>query len=116
MPNIRSLALLRLTPRSSTSPSDVRPGSASSADCSGLMKRDTHLGENARQIEVSDDQATSFLSAEFKRKVAGLVPDQSYSQTEASRSLGVVESVASLGYPTPAGVQWCDSAEESAGA
>ena len=30
-------------------------------DCSGLMKPDTHLGENARQIEVSDDQATSFL-------------------------------------------------------
>ncbi len=28
---------------------------------SGLMKPDTHLGENARQIEVSDDQATSFL-------------------------------------------------------
>ncbi|WP_218580740.1 hypothetical protein, partial [Pseudomonas sp. FSL R10-2964] len=24
--------------------------------CSGLMKPDTHLGENARQIEVSDDQ------------------------------------------------------------
>ena len=23
--------------------------------CSGLMKPDTHLGENARQIEVSDD-------------------------------------------------------------
>jgi hypothetical protein len=29
--------------------------------CSGLMKPDTHLGENTRQIEVSDDQATSFL-------------------------------------------------------
>ncbi|QHF44860.1 hypothetical protein PspS35_14125 [Pseudomonas sp. S35] len=29
--------------------------------CSGLMKPDTHLGENARQIEVSDDQTTSFL-------------------------------------------------------
>jgi outer membrane receptor protein involved in Fe transport len=29
--------------------------------CSGLMKPDTHLGENARQIEVSDDQATSFI-------------------------------------------------------
>ncbi|KAA0975422.1 hypothetical protein FQ185_07925 [Pseudomonas sp. ANT_H12B] len=24
-------------------------------NCSGLMKPDTHLGENARQIEVSDD-------------------------------------------------------------
>ena len=29
--------------------------------CSGLMKPDTHLGENTRQIEVSDDQTTSFL-------------------------------------------------------
>ena len=29
--------------------------------CSGLMIPDTHLGENARQIEVSDDQTTSFL-------------------------------------------------------
>jgi hypothetical protein len=40
------------------------------------MKPDTHLGENARQIEVSDDQTTSFLSAEFKREAAGLVLDQ----------------------------------------
>ena len=31
------------------------------SDCSGLMKPDTHLGENARQTEVSDDQATSYL-------------------------------------------------------
>ena len=31
------------------------------AFCSGLMKPDTHLGENARHIEVSDDQATSCL-------------------------------------------------------
>ncbi|MBI3904388.1 MAG: hypothetical protein HY309_02205 [Pseudomonas fluorescens] len=29
--------------------------------CSDPMKPDTHLGENARQIEVADDQATSFL-------------------------------------------------------
>ena len=29
--------------------------------CSGLMKPDTHLGENACQIEVSDDQTTPFL-------------------------------------------------------
>ena len=29
--------------------------------CSGLMKPDTHLGENARQIEVSDDQTTPLL-------------------------------------------------------
>ena len=29
--------------------------------CSGLMKPDTHLGENARHIEVSDDQTTSCI-------------------------------------------------------
>jgi predicted HicB family RNase H-like nuclease len=29
--------------------------------CSGLMKPDTHLGENARQIEVSNDQTTPCL-------------------------------------------------------
>ena len=29
--------------------------------CSGLMKPDTLLGENARQIEVSDDQTTPYL-------------------------------------------------------
>ena len=29
--------------------------------CSGLMKPDTHLGENARQIEVSDNQTTPYL-------------------------------------------------------
>lgn len=29
--------------------------------CSGLMKPDTHLGENARHEGVSDDQATSFV-------------------------------------------------------
>ena len=34
---------------------------AAGAGCSGLMKPDTHLGENARHIEVSDDQATSCL-------------------------------------------------------
>jgi len=34
---------------------------AAGSPCSGLMKPDTHLGENARQIEVSDDQTTSFL-------------------------------------------------------
>ncbi|WP_082056528.1 helix-turn-helix domain-containing protein [Pseudomonas sp. 10-1B] len=31
------------------------------AHCSGLMKPDTHLGDNARHREVSDDQATSYL-------------------------------------------------------
>ena len=35
--------------------------SASMLDCSGLMKPDTHLGENARQNEVSDDQTTPYL-------------------------------------------------------
>ena len=30
-------------------------------DCSGLMKPDTLLGENTRQIEVSDDQTTPYL-------------------------------------------------------
>ncbi|MGE6446333.1 AAA family ATPase, partial [Pseudomonas bubulae] len=30
-------------------------------NCSGLMKPDTLLGENARQIEVSDDQTTPYL-------------------------------------------------------
>lgn len=29
--------------------------------CSGLMKLQTYLGENARQIRVSDDQTTPFL-------------------------------------------------------
>ena len=29
--------------------------------CSGQMKPDTHLGENARHIEVSDDQTTPCL-------------------------------------------------------
>ncbi|MGF6288155.1 hypothetical protein QF010_006846, partial [Pseudomonas silensiensis] len=35
--------------------------SADDEVCSGLMKPDTHLGENARQIEVSDDQTTPLL-------------------------------------------------------
>ena len=29
--------------------------------CSGLLKPDTLLGENTRQIEVSDDQTTPYL-------------------------------------------------------
>ena len=29
--------------------------------CSGLMIPDIHLGENARQNEVSDDQTTPYL-------------------------------------------------------
>lgn len=36
--------------------------SAQSIKCSGLIKSMvTHLGENARQIEVSDDQTAPFL-------------------------------------------------------
>ncbi|OXS97285.1 hypothetical protein B7H01_02660 [Pandoraea apista] len=31
------------------------------ADCSGLIPPDTHLGENARHEEVSDDQTTSIV-------------------------------------------------------
>lgn len=42
-------------------PLGITLGSISGALCSGLMKPDTHLGENARHIEVSDDQATSCL-------------------------------------------------------
>ena len=30
-------------------------------NCSGLLTPDTHLGENARHREVSDDQATPYL-------------------------------------------------------
>ncbi|MBP3935782.1 MAG: hypothetical protein J6D44_18195, partial [Pseudomonas sp.] len=36
-------------------------GDSQRTDCSGLMKPDTLLGENARQIEVSDDQTTPYL-------------------------------------------------------
>lgn len=57
------------------------------------MKPDTHLGENARHREVSDDQATSYLYPEFKREAACLVLDQGYSHAEAARSLSLVESV-----------------------
>ncbi|OUM07949.1 hypothetical protein BW686_07960 [Pseudomonas syringae] len=50
------------------------------------------VGENARQIEMSDDQAKPYLCAEFKREAAGLVLDQGYSHIEDCRSLGIVES------------------------
>ena len=36
----------------------LRVATAAISLCSGLMKPDTHLGENARQNEVSDDQTT----------------------------------------------------------
>ncbi|EJL03397.1 ISPsy24 transposase [Pseudomonas fluorescens Q2-87] len=54
------------------------------------MKPDIHLGENARQIEVSD-QTTPFL-LESKREAGDLVLKQNYSYIEASRSLGIGES------------------------
>ncbi|GLH49894.1 MULTISPECIES: autotransporter outer membrane beta-barrel domain-containing protein [Pseudomonas] len=38
-----------------------RPSTVNVDYCSGLMKPDSHLGENARQIEVSDDQKTPLL-------------------------------------------------------
>lgn len=30
--------------------------------CSGIIEPDTHLGENARDTDVSDDQPTSYLN------------------------------------------------------
>lgn len=39
----------------------IHPSMTLYRDCSGLMKPDTHLGENARQIEVSDEQTTPLL-------------------------------------------------------
>jgi RAQPRD family integrative conjugative element protein len=44
-------------PRLSQDIQRIRQG----VQCSGLMKPDTHLGENARHREVSDDQATPYL-------------------------------------------------------
>jgi len=42
---------------------------------------------------MSDEQTTTSFSTEFKREAAALVLDQGYSPLEASRSVGVVESV-----------------------
>jgi hypothetical protein len=60
------VAVKRLSHTKSFKRGNVRLGTclrviASEYGCSGLMKPDTHLGENARQIEVSDDQTTPFL-------------------------------------------------------
>ena len=41
--------------------SNASPVVSFEPQCSGLMKPDTLLGENARQIEVSDDQTTPYL-------------------------------------------------------
>ena len=62
-------------------------------NCSGLMNPDTDLGENARHGEVSDAEATSFVFPEFKQQAASLVLDQGYNFSEASRSVGIGESV-----------------------
>ncbi len=53
------------------------------------MKPDTHLGVNARQIEVSNDQRTPFLFAVFKCEADDLVLKQNYSyQWRASARSG----------------------------
>lgn len=41
---------------------------------------------------MPNDQATSLLSAEFKREATGLVFDQAYNHIEASHLLGVLET------------------------
>ena len=41
--------------------SEPHEGSFYKTICSGLKKPDTHVGENARHIEVSDDQTTPYL-------------------------------------------------------
>jgi len=57
------------------------------------MYPDTDLGENARHGEVFDEQAETYVSPEFKQQAACLVLDQGYSHIEASRSVGIGESV-----------------------
>ena len=57
-----------------------------------MAVRDTDLGENARHAEVFDEQAKTF-SPELKQQTACLVLDQGDSHTEASRSVGIGESV-----------------------
>lgn len=53
--------------------------------CSGLVKPDTHLGENARDRKVADDQAATYLyPPQFKREAASVVLDQGYSRIEAA--------------------------------
>src|SRR5450830_640975 len=59
--------------------------------CSGLINPDTNLGENSRYREVFDEQAKTNV---FPRvQAACLVLDKNYSHIEASRSVGVGESV-----------------------
>ncbi|KPY82658.1 ISPsy24, transposase orfA, partial [Pseudomonas amygdali pv. tabaci] len=60
--------------------------------CSGLMKPDTHLGENFARTRCQMTKQRRTFSPEFKREAADLVLKQDYSFIEASRSLGVGES------------------------
>lgn len=41
---------------------------------------------------MSDEQAATYISADFKREAATLVLDQGYTVAEASQSLGLVDS------------------------
>lgn len=63
---VRTTRAMALTPAGASYLANIEPilaafEEANFAACSGLMKPDTHLGENARQIEVSDDQTTPYL-------------------------------------------------------
>ncbi|ORT71893.1 hypothetical protein BTA49_07820 [Pseudomonas mosselii] len=55
---------LRLNQSRDTYPPEVphlTTEATTSTHCSDLLTPDTHLGENARHREVSDDQATPYL-------------------------------------------------------
>lgn len=64
-----------------------------SQPCSGLLTPDTHLGENARHGEVSDEQATSFVFPRVQSTVCLSGARQRLHHIEASRSVGIAESV-----------------------
>jgi len=61
--------------------------------CSGLQTPDTHLGENARHGEVSDEQATSFVFPRVQSTVCLSGARQRLHHIEASRYFGIAESV-----------------------
>lgn len=64
VPLLILIAVLWAMGKKDTPPSPAKPNPPPPANtlvCSGLMKPDTLLGENARQIEVSDDQTTPYL-------------------------------------------------------
>lgn len=65
--------------------------------CSVLMNSGTHLGENARLIEVSGDQKRGLFSADFKHEAANLVLKQSYSFIEASRYSSLASQPCTVG-------------------